>query len=396
MGNVKLLIILAVCNSLSPLALQMLAPALPSIRLTLNATLAQTQTVLSAYSIALALSMLVYGPLADRFDRKHLLIFGMLTFSVGSLVGYFADTIEILVIGRILQAIGAGAASTITRAIVADTYQGDDLNRAMSVMLMIVVIGPMLSPVLGGYIVDQSSWSNIMGVLCLMGVLLAIVVTFLLKNSILSSEYTGTVSTYWRGFEDVVRNRGFINNMTILMAIQIGVYAFISASPYLIIDVLGYTASQYGVVFVYLAAGYIAGNFVSSLVVKKIGGKNLVFLATFIYLLGAALFIGFVVFDIQNLATIAGPALLLTFTNGITQPNCGAGALASVAGKKGVVASLSGFGQIMAGALGFQIMGFLGTSSANPLAVVLGICSVLAVVAAALLLRSKERVVDLS
>lgn len=385
MSKVRILAVLTICNALSPLALQILVPALPSIRSQLGASMAETQLLLSAFSIALAVSMLAYGPLADRMDRKRLLVFGMIAFSLGSLLGYSAATIQILVAARILQAIGAGAASTITRAIAADTFQGPDLNRAMSAMLMVVVIGPMIAPVLGGYIVETAKWQNIMMLLCAMGGVLGLTAALILKPSKSASQQTRTAESYWERFTEIISNRTFATNMATLIAVQIGVYAFISASPYLIIDLLKYSATQYGFVFMYLTMGYMSGNFISGMVVKKIGGERLIQMASLVYLFGAIAFLGFAIAGIQNLLTIAGPAFLLTFTNGITQPNCGAGALASVERHKGIAASLSGVGQILAGAVGFQIMGFFQITSAKPLAIVIVACSVVTVVSAKLL-----------
>lgn len=378
MGKTKVLIVLSVCNALSPLALQMIVPALPAIRIELEASLPQTQALLSAYSVALAISMLIYGPMADRFNRQHLLTFGMLLFSVGSVVGYFAQSIEVLIFSRVLQAVGAGSASTITRAIAADIFEGDDLNRAMSTMLMIVVIGPMLAPILGGYMVDNSSWADIMLFLFASGILLAVLGGYLLRNINLPPAHIETTSSYFKNVGALFSNAKFSNNMMILVVVQIGVYSFISISPYLIIEVLEYSALQYGFIFVYLAFGYMAGNFASRTLVGKFGGASLVYMASCLYLIGTIAFAFFVFIEVQNLWSITGPILLLIFANGIIQPNCSAGVLASVAGRKGVVASLAGFGQIISAAVGAQLMGFLDVTSNVPLLGVIVVCSIIA------------------
>lgn len=390
MGKVKILIVLSVCNALSPLALQMIVPALPAIRLALEASLPQTQALLSSYSIALAISMLIYGPMADRFNRQHLLIFGMVIFSIGSVVGYFSQSIEVLILSRVLQAIGAGSASTITRAIAADIFEGDDLNRAMSTMLMIVVIGPMLSPILGGYMVDHSSWADIMLFLFVSGVLLAGSGLYFLRNVSLPPAHIDSSIGYFKNIGTLFSNPKFSKNMTILVVAQIGVYGFISVSPYLIIEVLGYSALQYGFIFVYLAVGYMAGNFVSRILVGKISGVSLIYLACWVYLIGTGLFALFVFTDVQNLWSITGPALLLIFANGIIQPNCSAGVMASVEGRKGIVASLAGFGQIISAAVGAQVMGFLEVTSNVPLLGVIAICGVISLMVSSYLAKTNK------
>lgn len=385
MTRLKQLATLAICNALSPLALQIMVPALPAIQRDFHASLSQTQMVLAAFSAVLAFAMLVYGPLADRFDRKHLLIAGMGIFSIGSLVGACANSLAIVVAARALQALGAGAASTVTRAIVADIFQGSELNRALSAMMMIVVIGPMLAPILGGFLVDHYSWNYIFSVLLAMGMLLAVMAALLVTTVSSATPVAAPAAGYWRGVREILANRAFLLNMLVLVSVQIGVYAYIATSPFLFIDGLHYSGAQFGLVFVYLTLGYMSGNIISGFVVSSIGAERLIFLAVLVYVIGAALLLLAAHFKPADAIGVAGPAFLLTFANGITQPNCGAGALASASVRRGTAASLSGFGQIMAGAVGFQLAGVLQIRTPTALALLVLLCAAVALGAAAVL-----------
>ena len=164
MNKIRLLATISACNALSPLALQIVVPALPVIRIFFDTSLSETQVLLSSYSVTLAFAILVYGPMADRFDPKKILVFGMLVFGVGSLIGMYSNSFEFLVLSRIMQAIGAAAGSTLSRVIAAEVYQGDNLNKAMSHMMIVVVVGPMIAPIIGGYLVDNSNWQHIFGI----------------------------------------------------------------------------------------------------------------------------------------------------------------------------------------------------------------------------------------
>lgn len=377
MNKIRLLATISACNALSPLALQIVVPALPVIRIFFDTSLSETQVLLSSYSVTLAFAILVYGPMADRFDPKKILVFGMLVFGVGSLIGMYSNSFEFLVLSRIMQAIGAAAGSTLSRVIAAEVYQGDNLNKAMSHMMIVVVVGPMIAPIIGGYLVDNSNWQHIFGILTGLGLLMALAVATSLESSPRGSAKNSAQRGVFQDFAVVISKKGFALNMGILVAVQIGVYAFISASPYLVIEILGFSAVQYGLVFIYLTAGYIVGNVISGQVVAKIGAEKLVMIAAGNYCIGVIIFGGFHVLGVVNLYSIVGPAFLWTLTNGITQPNCGAGALASAKELKGSAASLSGFGQIMAGALGFQLIGMFKDVSTSYLVWILGICGIL-------------------
>jgi len=355
MSNSRTLLVLAICMAVSPVGLLILTPALPAIRETFAASLSETQAVLSAYSITLAVGMLLCGPLADRYDKKMLLIVGTGIMAIGSLLAYMASSIEILILARSIQGFGAATASIIPRAIVAEIYKDDDLNRAMSIMIMFVVIGPMIAPIAGGYMVDAMSWREIMLLLLLCAGLSGLTAAAFVQKSKTQDEKSTSIADSIRDQIGLFVNRDFMLNMTVLCAMQIAVYVFLAASPFLVIEMLGFSAAQYGYVFVYLTLGYLIGNFVSGLVVKKIGGVRLVFFATVIFVAGVAILAILSAIGPPSLGAIVGPAILLTIANGITQPNCAAGAMSSVEGRKGAAASLSGFGQIMAAAIGVQL-----------------------------------------
>jgi len=390
MSNSRTLLVLAICMAVSPVGLLILTPALPAIRETFAASLSETQAVLSAYSITLAVGMLLCGPLADRYDKKMLLIVGTGIMAIGSLLAYIASSIEILILARSIQGFGAATASIIPRAIVAEIYKDDDLNRAMSIMIMFVVIGPMIAPIAGGYMVDAMSWREIMLLLLLCAGLSGLTAVAFVQKSKTQDEKSTSIADSIRDQIGLFGNRDFMLNMTVLCAMQIAVYVFLAASPFLVIEMLGFSAAQYGYVFVYLTLGYLIGNFVSGLVVKKIGGVRLVFFATVIFVAGLAILAILSAIGPPSLGAIVGPAILLTIANGITQPNCAAGAMSSVEGRKGAAASLSGFGQIMAAAIGVQLSGFLGVASLGAMLITVLACGLVALVTSMFLVAQQK------
>ena len=391
MKDLSRLLVLAVCASISPIGLFILAPALPAIRDSFSASLAETQMIIAVYSVALAFSMLACGPLAERYNKKALLIAGMGVFSLGALLAYVAPNMETLISARVLQGIGAASASIVPRAIVAETYKGDDLNRAMSVIIIFMVIGPLAAPATAGVIVDLASWRAVMLLLLSCCAISTLTAVFLIKGGdhVRDVAPLPMIATM-REQALLFRNRKFMTNMTVLVAIQIAVYLFLAASPYIVIERLGFSPSVYGATFVFLTSGYISGNFLTGAVVKRFGGVQLIFWAACAYMAGVAILAGFYGAGVETLASLVGPVVILTCANGITQPNCTAGALSSVDERKGAAASLSGFGQVMAAALGAQLSAVAGAGNLVTLLSLMFVFG-LAALAAAFMLIAEDR-----
>src|SRR5690606_16302299 len=116
----SLIALIAACSATGSMATNLFLPALPQIREHFGVTLAAAQTMLSVYMVAFACSILMVGPLSDRFGRRPLMIGGLVVFACGSLIAVIAPTLSVLVAGRVVQAAGASAGVILARAIVGD------------------------------------------------------------------------------------------------------------------------------------------------------------------------------------------------------------------------------------------------------------------------------------
>ena len=140
------------------MANNMLLPALPEIQRDFSATLPAVQTTISFYLISFAIGILFVGPLSDRLGRRPVIAGGLLVFIAGSMAAALAPTLNWLVFGRIVQALGASAGLTVARAVASDRYQGATLAHALAVVTMTMMLGTTLSPALGGYLVAWFDW----------------------------------------------------------------------------------------------------------------------------------------------------------------------------------------------------------------------------------------------
>lgn len=373
-----IIVIVTIIHALSPLAMQIFVPALPSIRASFSATVADTQWVISGFSAALAFSMLAYGPISDRFGRRRVVLLGLTVFCIGSAICYWADSLAMLVLGRVVQAVGVAAGSTMGRAVAADVMPPEKLARAVSFMTMALVMGPMLAPVIAGYLVSAAGWRSIA---LLLGACSALLLLMAIKWMPETHKPEGGKPVPAAGSGDAAVGKspflttGFIGHLTILIAVQVGVYGFLSASPYLIIDLLGYEPFHFGYVFIYLTGGYLLGNAFSGWGV--ISSRGLLACGILSYAMGGGIMLGLVANGVVNLYSIVGPAVMLSFANGISQPQCMAAALSAAPQRRGAASSIVGFSQIMAGGVGFQLMGWLPNGSPAPMTLLICACALI-------------------
>lgn len=380
--------LMATCGALAPIALQIIVPVLPYMRGDLGTSIADTQWTVTGFSVALGVATLIVGPLADRLGRRPLLIGGMLVFTAGSLLTWLAPNLEWLIAGRVVQALGAGSVLTISRVVAADLFAGADLAKVFAYMTMAMVIGPMAAPALAGFMADQWGWRSILLLLLLLGIAMTLLTIGRVPETA-SSDNPGSSGSWG----DALDGGRLLYYLATLTATQIGVYAFISASPYIVVELLGRSATEYGLFFVVLTLGFLGGNFLSTRIAHRLGTDRTITLGLLVYAAAWAVLAWSLLRGQWSIAALFAPGTVLALCNGLIQPNCHAAAMNGAGDAKGTAASLSGFTQVMAGATGLQLMAWLQPAEVDPRAMVtvIGGAAAAAVLLAALFLLRPKR-----
>ena len=143
---------------LSALNFSTLIIALPDLITGLHASLLQAMWIMLAYMVAQTVAVLMAGSLADRYGRKRLYMFGLIVFTIFSCVSGFAPNAPMLIIFRILQGIGGAMVMANSTAIVADAFPREELGRALGINIMVVAVGQIIGPVLGGWLTTEYGW----------------------------------------------------------------------------------------------------------------------------------------------------------------------------------------------------------------------------------------------
>ncbi len=165
-GYLEFVTLLAVMISITALAIDMMLPALPEIGRDLRVGHANdVQLVITLLLFGMGIGQLLFGPLADTFGRKPVIIIGFTIFIIGCLSSVFASRFEWMVVGRLIQGIGTGGPRTAIIALVRDRYGGRAMARIMSAVMAIFIIVPVIAPALGQVVLLMLNWRAIFGVL---------------------------------------------------------------------------------------------------------------------------------------------------------------------------------------------------------------------------------------
>jgi DHA1 family bicyclomycin/chloramphenicol resistance-like MFS transporter len=244
-----LILTLSLAAGITPFATDLYLPAFPSMTLDLDTSASVVQLTLTAFLVGAGCGQLVFGPLSDRFGRVAPLTVGMVVYLVASIAAATAPSIAILVLARFVQGFSGASGIVIGRAIIADLAQGAEAARAMSILLMVSVISPVLAPVVGSVLTEPIGWRGLLWIVT--GMACAALAAVLLFVRETNPRHAGsTASPRARGeTRRALLSRGYLGNLFAFSLSFAMMMAYISASPFLFQTVIGLGEIEFGVVF---------------------------------------------------------------------------------------------------------------------------------------------------
>jgi MFS transporter, DHA1 family, multidrug resistance protein len=258
--RLRITLILGALTAFAPMSIDMYLPALPEIGRSLGADTASVQLTLSAFFIGLAVGQAIYGPLADRFGRKGPLYFGLIVYIAASIGCALASDIQALIGLRLVQALGGCVGIVIARAVVRDLYGHQESARMFSVLMLVMGVAPILAPLLGGYVLIWFGWRAIFWVLALFGLSCLIAAALILPETRPAHTMKPNVLSAIAGYGRLLVDRRFIGYTLAGGLAQAGLFAYISGSPFVFIEVFGVPAQHYGWLFGLNALGLIVAS----------------------------------------------------------------------------------------------------------------------------------------
>jgi DHA1 family bicyclomycin/chloramphenicol resistance-like MFS transporter len=176
------LLLVASMSAVGPFTIDMYLPGFPEIARDLEVD--GVEQTMAAYLIGITFGQLIYGPISDRFGRKPPLYFGFVLYALGSVGCAAATSLGMLMLMRVLQALGACAGFVIGRAIVRDRCEPHEAARAFATLMAVVAIGPIIAPMLGGWVVTAVGWRGVFVFQALLAIVLLIMMHTLLTETL--------------------------------------------------------------------------------------------------------------------------------------------------------------------------------------------------------------------
>ncbi len=353
---------------MGPLAVHAFMPVIPAVKAGLQISDSLAQLTFSVALFGMAAATLIYGALADRYGRRPVLLSGLAFFLVGSLASLFAVSVTTLVIGRLLQAIGAGCGLTLVRTIARDAYGPDKLVKVLAYLTMFYTIGPMIAPIASGLLVDYYGWRGVFAFALGGGIIIATGAWFSIYETRPPVSGSGLPRPgFLRGFGNLFSQIRFTSYVC-QTGFSTGVFMVTAtAASFIMKEMLHRPAAEYGFWFFAFPAGYFAGNFVSSRLGSKARIETMVFIGSILSLLAAIVLCVLLGSGVVTPLSVFGPGFFITFAQGIALPYGQAGAMAIEPRLAGTASGVGVCLQNLFGALTTQTYGLLADGTVWPL-----------------------------
>lgn len=375
--------ILGGLTALPPLSMDMYLPALPEVTNALHSPAATVQLTLTACLAGMALGQLVIGPMSDKWGRRRPLLIGMVVYVLATAICALAPTAELLIAFRLLQGLAGAAAIVIARAVVRDLYDGVEMARFFSTLMLISGTAPIVAPLIGGQVLRFSDWRGVFVVLTAVGIVLTVMMWRCLGETLPPERrQTGGVGAALRTMRGLLGDRVF-TGYTLAGGFAFAVlFSYIAASPFVVQEIYGASPQAFSLLFGINSFGLIAvGQINGKLLVGRVDmDKTLaVGLAVTTVASVALLLMATGVFGKVGLVPIATALFVLMSAMGLVMPNTNAQALMRTPHAAGSASALIGTSSFLVGAIASPLVGIAGEDTAVPMAVVQLVCSLLAV-----------------
>jgi MFS transporter, DHA1 family, multidrug resistance protein len=344
MSPAVVVMMLTLLLGIQPVTTDLYLPALPTLMLALHTHVAAAQLTLSVLIICFGVAQLACGPLADKYGRKPVLLWGMAAYTVASVFSALAPSIEWLVACRALQGAAMAAAVTCGRSMVRDLFVPQEGARVMSRALSGLGAIAAVSPLLGGWLVQALNWHAVLLVLALYGAGTLAYIAWRFEETVPALNPSATqFQPLLRNWRHVLSHPTFRAWTALISFSYGGVFLFLASSSFVYIDVLGLSRLGYGAAVASNSVAYITGTWLCRRLLLQRGVKRTVWLGGFVTLSGGLGMAALSLAGVHTVWALLIPQWLFALGHGIHQPCGQACAIGPFPDKAGTAASLSGF-----------------------------------------------------
>ncbi len=300
----RLLPLLASMVAITPLAIDMYLPAMPTIAKDLSSSNSAIQISLSLYLAGYALGMLIFGPMADRIGRRKVAISGLIGFIICSVLLANTNQEQNFLALRFTQAVFGSGATVVVAGIIRDLY-GEHTSKGMSYVSMIMMIAPLIAPAIGSLILEISLWQTIFYTLASYALLILILVIWKLPQSVPSKSNRNWLSEFFNNYRLVFSTRKSLVNISCSMLCSFAFFCYITAISIVYIDYFKVSESQFSILFGVNVMALMLANIVNTRMVVKKGAKTMLRIGATFAVISATTLLIFTKLDLGLYYTVA-------------------------------------------------------------------------------------------
>lgn len=341
----------------SPVALNIVAPIMPVLAKEFDAPSNIIQLSFTAYLATLAIGQLLGGPIADRYGKRKLLLWGFGLHILGGGVGVFASSVELIILSRIMQAAGGCIGMMLARSILVDMYPSEKAVEKLSYITMGVAVSQAVAPTVGGVVSEYAGWYSVFYMPMLMAATVWLGVFLQYPKAISDEKSLGKATTFIGTYRTLLANRAYVVLALSSTLIACGFFSFVTCAPFIVTTSLGESLSRYGFWFLFVALGFMLGSLVSGRFSSRYSHSKMVMTGHVLSLVAAvAMLIFMLSLDVRYDSLFLTMALF-TFGRGLSQPHLQSLSIAAVEVNRASASGLLGFIQLLLGALFAQLVG---------------------------------------
>lgn len=362
--------------AIGPFSIDMYLPGFPAIAVDLSTDMAHVGLTLTSYFVGISVGQIAYGPLMDRFGRKKPLMLGLIVYIVAALGCALSPSVSVLITLRFFLALGGCVGMAGSRAVVRDLFSGREIARALSALVMVFGVAPIVAPTMGGLVVKTFGWRFIFVALAAIGVAVLVALSRFLRetkgeDTSISLHPKNVVVEYLRLF----REPAFVTYAFVSAAAAGGFLAYISGSAFVYMKLFGFTETQFGWMYSANAVGLIAASQINRFWLRMLDSARILRIVAAIQFCLVAVLFALPLNEFIGTAGFIGLIFCYLFLFGFVNPNTMALALHPFTRNAGSASALIGCIQMVGGASASGLVSYLYNGTAMPMIWVMAGCT---------------------